>query len=117
MFREKMVKPKGTVGTTKMKIMAIICHNCDLGEESYGYNLWQSLKGHFHIYLQESDVRNVYHHLRELNELGYLERRENIRDDPNTRCLYTLTEKGRGLESRFSPYLEIVKRRTKPDKY
>jgi DNA-binding PadR family transcriptional regulator len=112
-----MVKPKGTIGATKMKIMAIVCYNCDHGEESYGYNIWQSLKNHFYIYLRDSDVRNVYHHLKELNKFGYLERMSSVEDDPNKRCLYTITEEGRNLESYYSPYLEIVKRSSGPVKY
>ena len=67
-----MVKPKGTTGATKMKIMAIIDHNCGNGADSYGYTIWQSLKAHFYIYLTDGDVRNVYHHLKELTELGYI---------------------------------------------
>jgi hypothetical protein len=65
-------KPKGTIGGTKMKIMALICNNSDCGMESYGYNIWQSLKSNFHIYLNDNDIRNVYHHLRGLCELDLL---------------------------------------------
>ncbi len=108
--RNRLVKPKGTTGATKMKIMAIICHNCEHGEDSYGYTIWQSLKEHFYIYLRDSDVRNVYHHLKELTELDYIVRDETFRNDPAKRCLYQLTDKGRSLEGRYSPYLEIVRR-------
>ena len=109
-----MVKPKGTTGATKMKIMAIIDHNCNNGNDSYGYTIWQSLKNHFHIYLSDSDVRNVYHHLRELTELGYLNRENSLFENPHQRCLYSITENGRSLESRFSPYLDIVRRSIGP---
>jgi DNA-binding PadR family transcriptional regulator len=112
-----MVKPKGTVGATKMKIMAIISYNCNHGDEAYGYNIWQCLKDYFHIYLKDCDVRNVYHHLKELSELGYLERMASLDEDPHNRCLYTLTDEGRGLENRYSPYLEIVERSTVSTKY
>ena len=105
-----MVKPKGTTGATKMKIMAVIDHNCVNGADSYGYTIWQSLKNHFHIYLTDSDVRNVYHHLKELTDLGYIVREENLLEDPTKRCLYTITENGRSLENRYSPYLDIVRR-------
>ena len=111
---ENMVKPKGTTGATKMKIMAIIDHNCGNGADSYGYTIWQSLKDHFHIYLTDGDVRNVYHHLKELTELGYLIRAESLLEDPTKRCLYTLTENGRSLENRYSPYLDIVRRSAGP---
>ena len=113
-----MPKPKGTMGATKMKIMAIICHNCEYGNESYGYNIWQSLKGVFHIYLNDCDVRNVYHHLKELCELDLAVRIEGEAADSNTRCLYRLTEKGTSMRDRYSPYLEIVHRSSgAPSKY
>lgn len=112
--RENMVKPIGTTGATKMKIMAIIDHNCGNGLDSYGYTIWHSLQNHFHIYLTGSDVRNVYHHLKELTELGYLIREESIFEDPNKRCLYTITENGRSLENRYSPYLDIVRKSAGP---
>jgi DNA-binding PadR family transcriptional regulator len=104
-------KPKGTTGATKMKIMAIIRHNCERGEVAYGYTIWQSLKGIFHIYLTDSDVRNVYHHLKELTDLEYIVRDDNYQDDTVKRCLYQLTEKGMALEDRYNPYLDIVRRR------
>ena len=112
--REHMVKPKGSTGATKMKIMAIIDHNCVNGADSYGYTIWQSLKDYFHTYLTDSDVRNVYHHLKELTELGYLIREESIFEDSNKRCLYSITENGRSLENRYSPYLDIVRKSAGP---
>ncbi len=111
-------KPKGTTGATKMKIMAVIRHNCETSGISYGYNIWQTLKDYFYIYLNDCDVRNVYHHLRELCDLDLLERVEEQETDPNKRCLYQLTEKGRNMESRYAPYLEIVRRGSgHPSKY
>jgi DNA-binding PadR family transcriptional regulator len=107
---EYLVKPKGTTGTTKMKIMAIIDHNCDNGVDSYGYTIWQSLKYHFHIYLTDSDVRNVYHHLKELANLDYIVRDEEYQDDSMKRCMYHMTEKGMALGDRYLPYLEIVRK-------
>jgi len=108
--RNTLVKPKGTTGATKMKIMAIIRYNCECGEDSYGYTIWRSLKEYFYIYLTDSDVRNVYHHLKGLTDLDYIVRDEGFQSDPTKRCLYHLTEKGRSLEDRYSPYLEIVRR-------
>lgn len=105
-----MPKPKGTMGATKMKIMAIICHNCENSLDAYGYVIWQSLKNLFHMYLNDCDVRNVYHHLKELCELELLERIELLETDPSQRCLYQLTEKGRDLEGRYAQYLEIIRR-------
>ena len=109
-----MVKPKGTTGATKMKILAIIDHNCNQGYDSYGYTIWQSLKNHFYIYMSDSDVRNVYHHLKELTELGYLNRDGSLVEDPMKRCLYTITENGRDLANRYSPYLDIVRKSAGP---
>jgi len=80
-------KPKGTLGGTKMKIMAIICHNCEKGSDSYGYTIWQSLKDVFHIYLNDCDVRNVYHHLKELCEIE---------------------------QGRYAPYLEVLRQASSP---
>ena len=105
-----MVKPKGTTGATKMKIMAIISHNCEKGVDAYGYTIWQTLKQNFHIYLGDSDVRNVYHHLKELADLGYIHRQESAEDDPTKRCLYWITETGQGIENRYTPYLDIIRR-------
>ncbi|MCW3978578.1 MAG: helix-turn-helix transcriptional regulator [Candidatus Bathyarchaeota archaeon] len=105
-----MPKPKGTTGATKMKIMAIICHNCEYGRDAYGYNIWQSLKELFYIYLNDCDVRNVYHHLKELCDLGLVARVEGEGADADNRCLYRLTETGQGMRDRYTPYLEIVHR-------
>ncbi len=65
-------------------------------------------------YLTDGDVRNVYHHLKELTELGYLIREENLLEDPTKRCLYTITANGRSLENRYSHYLTIVRRSSGP---
>ena len=103
-------KPKGTTGATKMKIMAIICYNADCGLNSYGYNIWQTLKTHFYTYLNDGDVRNVYHHLKDLCALDLLEREEAFGPGSTKRCLYNMTEKGRSLKNRYERYLEIVHR-------
>jgi DNA-binding PadR family transcriptional regulator len=108
--RTTLPKPKGTTGATKMKIMAIVCHYCDCGKESYGYVIWQSLKDYFHMYINDCDVRNVYHHLKELCELELLERIESLNSDASKRCLYQLTEKGRDMRIKYAPYLEILHR-------
>lgn len=102
-----MPKPKGTTGATKMKIMAVICYNGECGQESYGYSVWQCLKEHFHIYLNDNEVRNVYHHLNDLCDLDLIDRIKGKDDD--SRCLYELTEKGIALKWRYKTYLEILK--------
>jgi len=108
MFRRAVLpKPKGSIGATKMKIMAVICHNGECGRDSYGYRVWQALKSHFYVYLNDCDVRNVYHHLNGLCELGLIERLQTPEDAD--RCLYRLTEKGRNLQDRYHPYLEVLR--------
>ena len=109
-----MPKPKGTLGGTKMKIMAIVCHNYEIGSDSYGYTIWQSLKDVFHIYLNDCDVRNVYHHLKELCEIEFLERLGESVADPSQRCLYNLTDKGRSVQGRYAPYLEVLRQASSP---
>jgi len=103
-------KPKGTIGGTKMKIMALICYNSDCGMESYGYNIWQSLKSNFHIYLNNNDIRNVYHHLRGLCDLDLLSRVGTSLVEADNRCYYNLTEKGLNLKHKYQLYLNIVQR-------
>lgn len=104
-----MPKPKGTIGSTKMKILAIICYNYEAGIESYGYNIWQSLKQMFYIYLNDCDVRNVYHHLKELCDQELLERLESDSADSSQRCFYQLTDDCRKLERSYAPYLKILR--------
>lgn len=105
-----MPKPKGTMGATKMKVMAIICHNCEYGNESYGYNIWQSLKGVFHIYLNDCDVRNVYHHLKELCDLDLIAKVDSPVTGVDKRCFYTITDRGLEMKIKYDPYLEILQR-------
>jgi DNA-binding transcriptional ArsR family regulator len=112
--RIDLPKPKGTCGSTKLKIMAIVCQNCDSEEISYGYNIWQSLKGQFYIYLNDCDVRNVYHHLKELREMEFLEKLEPDESAEDTRSLYMITEKGRGMQIKYEPYLKILQREAVP---
>jgi len=102
-----MVKPKGTIGSTKMKIMAVIHCNCSNNMDTHGYTIWQTLKNSFHVYLDDNDVRNVYHHLKGLSELGYLGRRE---PDSTVKCCYDITEKGMQLALRYEPYLKVLDR-------
>ncbi|UCD43763.1 MAG: helix-turn-helix transcriptional regulator [Candidatus Bathyarchaeota archaeon] len=105
-----MVKPKGTTGATKMKIMALISFNQTVGRESYGYTIWQSLKELFYIYLNDCDVRNVYHHLKELCDLDLIEKVDLPASDVDNRCFYTITDKGLDMKIKYDPYLLIVQR-------
>ncbi len=108
-----MPKPQGSCGATKMKILAIICAKGDDGHESYGYDIWRTMKESFHMYLDDKDIGNVYHHLNDLCALNYLSR-----DDPavDGRCFYNITGDGREIKTKYSQYIEILKnsKRTYP---
>jgi DNA-binding PadR family transcriptional regulator len=102
-----MPKPKGSLGATKMKIMALMNHHCNHDKECYGYDIWQCLQNHFHIFINESDIRNVYHHLTDLCSLGFIEKLE---DEMNTnKTLYRITEQGIDIQERYMPYLNLLR--------
>jgi hypothetical protein len=101
-----MPKPKGTCGATKMKILAIITHNSNCEKDSYGYNIWQTLKKQFYTYMNDNDIRNVYHHLNDLYNLGYLNRNEGPKNC--SKCFYELTLQARTLEKRYQKFLKIL---------
>ena len=101
-----MPKPKGTCGATKMKIMSAISAHEEIGKKSYGYNLWQCLKNNFYIYMNDSDIRNVYHHLNDLCGLGYITKCPEDSDD--VKQCYRMTDSGRALQIKYKPYLDIL---------
>ena len=101
-----MPKPTGTCGATKMKILAIIHNNSDLGVESYGYDIWKTMKEQFHIYLEDNDIGNVYHHLNNLCNLKYVSREDEAIDG---KCLYMMTEEGLALKNRYEQYINIIR--------
>ena len=101
-----MPKPKGTCGATKLKIMAVIYNNEQYGHESYGYNIWQSLKDEFYTYVNDNDVRNVYHHLNDLCTIGYIKKCPDSCDE--IKQCYRITQSGINLEEKYKPYLEIL---------
>ena len=101
-----MPKPVGTCGATKMKILAIISHNGENGEESYGYDIWKTMKEQFHIYLGDNDIGNVYHHLNDLCEMDFVIRED---EDESGKCLYKITDEGLVLKNKYNPYIEILK--------
>ncbi|MCW4049177.1 MAG: helix-turn-helix transcriptional regulator [Candidatus Bathyarchaeota archaeon] len=105
-----MPKPKGTCGATKMKVMAVITHNHESGQESYGYDIWQQLKSHFYVYMNDNDIRNVYHHLNDLCGLGYIIKADETEECP--KCYYDLTPQGRELRHRFEGFIDIIKSKT-----
>ena len=101
-----MPKPKGTCGATKMKIMAVISAHEELGKKSYGYNLWQCLKTNFYIYMNDGDIRNVYHHLNDLCKLGYIKKCPEESDD--VKQCYKMTDSGKALREKYKPFLDIL---------
>ena len=101
-----MPKPKGTCGATKMKILAVIYTHQQLGKKSYGYNIWLCLKTNFYVYINDSDIRNVYHHLNDLHNLGYIIKCPEMSDE--VKQCYKITEEGSGLKPRYDPFLAIL---------
>jgi DNA-binding PadR family transcriptional regulator len=104
-----MPKPSGCIGKTKLKLLAALRYHELSTIESYGYNLWMLLKEQFHLYLDDTDSRNVYHHLHDLTQRGLIEKTAVQQGEkaPN-RQLITLTPQGRELAPQFATYLEIL---------
>jgi DNA-binding PadR family transcriptional regulator len=102
-----MPKPKGTCGATKMKILAVIYSHEQYGKESYGYNIWLCLKEHFYTYLNDNDIRNVYHHLNDLCSLGYITKCPESSNE--IKQCYRITQSGVILEEKYRPFVDILK--------
>lgn len=105
----KVPRPVGTIGETKLKILAIMYHDELQGVTSYGYNIWTKLKRDFHCYLNDGDLRNVYRHLKDLHRLGLVDRgKEQLAKGAPRRQPYSLTDKGRELKQKFNRHLLIL---------
>jgi len=104
-----MPRSHGSIGETKFKILAIIYRNEVNGKEAYGYNIWTLMKTKFHCYLENINLRNVYRHLKDLEEAGLIRKltKQGVENAPK-RQLYALTKKGKQLESKFAKYLSII---------
>jgi DNA-binding PadR family transcriptional regulator len=104
-----MPKPQGSIGETKFKILAIIYRNDIDGNGSYGYSIWTIMKKQFYCYLDDANLRNVYRHLKDLEEAGLIEKstKQTGGNSPE-RQLYLPTESGRQLKKRFNKYLQIL---------
>jgi DNA-binding PadR family transcriptional regulator len=104
-----MPRPIGTIGSTKLKILAIIYLNESHGTATYGYDIWKILKETFHSYLDQGDLRNVYRHLKDMEELDLIKRgpSQMVKDAPK-RQPYFLTEKGKRLRGKFARYADIL---------
>ncbi len=87
-----------------MKILAIISSNAENGQDSYGYDIWKTMKDQFHIYLEDGDIGNVYHHLNDLCALNYVSRG----DEVDGRCFYNITEDGLSLKPKYGQYIDIM---------
>ncbi len=106
-----MPRPIGTIGETKLKILAIIYQNELRGITSYGYNIWTTLKNRFYCYLDERNLRNVYRHLKDLNEAGLVKKGINqLTENSPKRQLYSLTDNGRRLKQKYGNYLQILEK-------
>ena len=101
-----MTKPRGTCGATKMKILAVIYTNEKYGQESYGYNIWQCLKDQFYTYMNDNDIRNVYHHLNDLCSLGYIKKCSENSDE--IKQCYKITQTGVNIEEKYRHFIEIL---------
>lgn len=105
-----MPKPQGSIGETKFKILAIIYRNDVDGSGSYGYGIWSIMKKRFYCYLDDACLRNIYRHLKDLEEAGLIEKSNKKQAGGNSpeRQLYLLTESGRQLKNSFNKYLQIL---------
>ena len=104
-----MPRPFGTIGETKLKILAIIYQNELRGTASYGYNIWATLKKKFHCYIDDKNLRNVYRHLKDLDEVGLIKKgTSQPAENAPKRRLCSLTNNGRLLKQKFSKYMQIL---------
>ena len=90
--------------------MAVICYNCEKEIDAYGYTIWQTLKDVFHIYINDNDVRNVYHHLNDLCQLGYIQKLNDMNYMTDNRCLYQITENGQAQLTKYEHYKRVLTR-------
>lgn len=107
----RVPRPVGTIGETKLKILAIIYRNELRGTVSYGYNIWRTLKEELYCYLNPGNLRNVYRHLKDLNELGLVKKGgSQFAQEAPRRQLYLLTSDGKQLKPKFNDYLQILQK-------
>jgi DNA-binding PadR family transcriptional regulator len=101
-----MGKPKGSIGETKLKIMAILQNNESTNTKSYGYGIWSTLNKKLFSYLSEDGLRNVYHHLKDLQNMDLIKKdaTEIVKGAPK-RHTYKLTTKGKKLQRKYEKYL------------
>ena len=104
-----MGKPKGSIGETKLKILAILHHNEKWGIPSYGYGIWKTLRERCYSCLGSDGLRNVYHHLHDLKDKGLIiNYTKQSTEGASERRLYSLTIKGVKLQRKFNGYLKAL---------
>ncbi len=102
-----MGKPEGSIGETKLKILAILHNDEAIGTASYGYGVWETMNDKFYSSLGEDGLRNIYHHLRELHSLSLIEKGTvQAAEKAPERHTYRLTNKGRQLRNKYEKYLK-----------
>jgi len=107
-----MPRKQGSIGKTKLMMLAIIYYLEKRREKPYGYAIWQILKRVFKSYLKPMDVRNIYRHLKDLTNMEYIRKVEieNVVGAPD-RQLYALTDKGRKFtEEECKNHLETLEK-------
>ena len=101
-----MGRPRGSIGDTKLKLLAILHYNEKTGEFSYGYGIWKMMNQRYNCCLGEDGLRNVYHHLENLHNLGLVVKNSNhLVEGAPERHLYGLTTKGRSLHREYEQYM------------
>ena len=101
-----MPKPKGTCGATKQPHMPVHYNKEQHGQETSGHNIWHNPNTEFYTYLNDNDIRNVYHHLNDLCTLGYIQKCPEGSDD--IKQCYRITQSGVNIEEKFRPFVEIL---------
>lgn len=103
-----MGKPRGSIGETKLKILAILSHNDACQSPSYGYSVWKTLNEQYLSCLGEDGLRNVYHHLQDLQDQNLITNYQNqtLPDKPE-RQLYHLTDKAQTLKTQYQKYQKL----------
>ena len=100
-----MARPKGSIGETKMRLLAILYENEKSGNASYGYACWKELSRKYQTCMGDDGLRNVYHHLDGLLDSELVNRNaEQASPRAPQRHLYSLTVKGRNLFTKYERY-------------
>jgi DNA-binding PadR family transcriptional regulator len=105
---------KSHIGDTKLKILSIIWYISTHGENAYGYRIWKMLTK-FHNTL---DLRNVYHHLNELERMTLIKRKMAIKTKTAPpQKVYELTSEGENVVTKYCDmYVSWLSRVEKYDK-